>query len=47
MILDGPFSGMHITGVIIRDTFADGINFHMGISNSVVEQSALRNLGTK
>jgi hypothetical protein len=45
MWLDGPFSGFHVTGTVIRNTYADGINFHKGISNSVVEQSILRNLG--
>jgi len=45
MWLDGPFDGLHITGLVIRDTYADGINFHLGITNSMVEQTALRNLG--
>jgi len=43
--LDGPFDNLLITGVFIRDTTADGINFHMGITNSVVEQSIVRNSG--
>jgi len=38
------FSGLHITGCIIRNTYADGINLHMGISNVVIEQSILRNV---
>eukprot|EP01120_Amphizonella_sp_Union-15-10_P005246 TRINITY_DN15991_c0_g1_i1.p1 TRINITY_DN15991_c0_g1~~TRINITY_DN15991_c0_g1_i1.p1 ORF type:complete len:511 (-),score=84.29 TRINITY_DN15991_c0_g1_i1:58-1590(-) len=45
MWLDGPFSGLQIVGVTIRNTYADGINFHKGITNSVVENSILRNLG--
>jgi len=45
MWLDGPFSGLHIAGVTIRDTYADGINLHQGISNVVIEQSILRTLG--
>jgi len=45
MWLDGPFDSLHVSGVIIRNTFADGINFHKGITNSWVEQSILRNLG--
>jgi len=45
MWLDGPFDSLHITGVTIRNTFADGINFHKGVTNSMVEQSILRNLG--
>jgi len=45
MWFDGPFSDVHITGVIIRDTYADGINLHLGISNVVIEQCILRNVG--
>jgi len=44
MWLDGPFSGLHITGTTIRNTYADGINLHQGISNVVVEQTILRNV---
>jgi hypothetical protein len=43
--LDGPFDGLLITGSFIHDTTADGINFHMGITNSVVEQTICRNTG--
>jgi len=45
MWLDGPFNGLHITGNIIRNTYADGINLHQGISNVVIEQTILRNVG--
>jgi hypothetical protein len=45
MWLDGPFDSLHITGVVIRNTFADGINFHQGVTNSWVEQSIIRNTG--
>jgi len=45
MWLDGPFNGLHVTGTTIRNTYADGINLHMGISNVVVEQTILRNVG--
>jgi len=45
MWLDGPFDSLHVTGVIIRNTFADGINFHKGVTNSIVEQSIIRNVG--
>jgi len=45
MWLDGPFSGLHILGCIIRNTYAAGINLHMGISNVVIEQTILRNVG--
>jgi hypothetical protein len=37
MWLDGPFDNFLITGVWIHDTTADGVNFHRGITNSVVE----------
>jgi len=45
MWLDGPFDSLHITGMTIRNTFADGINFHQGVTNSMVEQSTIRNVG--
>jgi len=45
MWLDGPFNGLHIMGTTIRNTYADGINLHLGIGNVVIEQSILRNLG--
>lgn len=45
MWLDGPFDAFHVTGTTIRNTYADGINFHVGVTNSVIEQSILRNLG--
>lgn len=43
--LDGPFDSLLLSGLVIRDTMADGVNFHRGISNSVVEHTALRNTG--
>jgi len=45
MWLNGPFTGLHISGVTIRNTFADGINFNIGVTNSMVEQSVIRNVG--
>jgi len=45
MWLDGPFDSLLITGVTIRNTFADGINFHMGVTNSQVQQTIVRNSG--
>ncbi len=45
MWFDGPFSGLTITGVRIRDTTADGINLHKGITNTTVQQSMIRNVG--
>jgi hypothetical protein len=43
--LDGPMDNLLLSGLIIRDTTADGVNFHVGVTNSVVEHSTLRNLG--
>jgi len=43
MWLDGPFTQLTITGCTIRNTLADGINFHQGISKSVVQQTIVRN----
>jgi len=45
MWLDGPFDSLLVTGVTVRNTFADGINIHKGITNTVIEQSILRNIG--
>jgi len=45
MWLDGPFDSYHVTGVTIRNQWADGVNFHRGVTNSIVEQSILRNTG--
>eukprot|EP00026_Physarum_polycephalum_P009660 Phypoly_transcript_09791.p1 GENE.Phypoly_transcript_09791~~Phypoly_transcript_09791.p1 ORF type:complete len:411 (+),score=66.79 Phypoly_transcript_09791:70-1302(+) len=45
MWLDGPFTHLLVTGVTIRNTFADGINFHMGVTNSQVQQTVIRNAG--
>lgn len=42
---DGPLSGLVIIGARIRDTTADGVNFHRGITNSVVAHSTVRNTG--
>ena len=35
------------TGLTIRNTFADGINFYSGAANSVVSNSVFRNTGIK
>jgi hypothetical protein len=45
MWLDGPFDHLLITGCTIRNTWADGINFHISVTNSVVEQTVVRNTG--
>lgn len=43
--LDGPFSGLTITGCRFRNLTADGLNLHQGISNVIVEQTHVRNTG--
>jgi len=45
MWLDGPFSNLLIVGNTIRDVTADGINLHDGITNTIVEQTQVRNTG--
>lgn len=40
-----PASGLLVHGARVRDTFADGINFANGTSNSTIEQSTARNTG--
>jgi len=45
MWLDGPFNSLLVSGCVIRNTFADGINLHKGISNAIVEQTNVRNTG--
>ena len=43
--MDGPMTNLVFSGMRIRDTTADGINFHDGVTNSKVTNSDLRNLG--
>ncbi|HVV25189.1 MAG TPA: discoidin domain-containing protein [Pseudonocardiaceae bacterium] len=43
--MDGPMNGLTFSGVRIRDTTADGINFHGGVTNSTVTNSEIRNTG--
>jgi hypothetical protein len=45
MWLDGPMSNLRIRNNIIVDQIADGINFHTGITNSVVANNFIRNTG--
>lgn len=40
-----PGTGLEVTGLRVRDVFADGIHFHGGTSGSWVEQSVVRNTG--
>jgi hypothetical protein len=43
--LDGPMTNLKITNTMIVDQLADGINFHSGVTNSVVSNCFLRNTG--
>ncbi|MER5637238.1 glycosyl hydrolase family 28-related protein [Kitasatospora sp. NPDC002227] len=43
--LDGPMTGLRITGNRIADQIADGINFHGGLTDSVISGNFVRNTG--
>src|SRR6185437_807663 len=43
--MDGAFDHLTFSGMRIRDTTADGINFHGGVTNSSVTNSDIRNTG--
>ena len=43
--MDGPMDHLTFSGMRIRDTTADGINFHGAVTNSTVTNSDLRNTG--
>ena len=43
--MDGPMDHLTFSGMRIRDTTADGINFHGGVTNSTVTNSDIRNTG--
>ncbi len=43
--MDGPMNALTFSGMRIRDTTADGINFHGGVTNSTVTDSNIRNTG--
>ena len=43
--MDGPMDKLTFSGMRIRDTTADGINFHGGVTNSTVTDSDIRNTG--
>ncbi|SEF25995.1 Pectate lyase superfamily protein [Amycolatopsis pretoriensis] len=42
---DGPMSGTRITNNVIVDQIADGLNFHTGVTDSVVANNFVRNTG--
>ncbi|MDH6213466.1 choice-of-anchor D domain-containing protein [Streptomyces pseudovenezuelae] len=43
--MDGPMDGLTFTGMRIRNTTADGVNFHGAVTNSKVTNSDIRNTG--
>ena len=43
--MDGPMTALTFSGMRIRDTTADGVNFHGGVTNSTVTNSDIRNTG--
>ena len=45
MWLDGPMSNLIVRNNIIVDEIADGINFHTGVTDSVVANTFVRNTG--
>jgi hypothetical protein len=45
MWFDGPMTNLTITNNIVVDQMADGINFHTGVTNSVVRNNFFRNTG--
>jgi Pectate lyase superfamily protein len=42
---DGPMTNVRITDNIIVDQIADALNFHIGVTNSVVRNNVTRNTG--
>jgi hypothetical protein len=45
MWFDGPMTNLKITNNVIVDQIADGLNFHTGVTNSVVSNNFIRNSG--
>ncbi|MCK2220133.1 right-handed parallel beta-helix repeat-containing protein [Actinomadura sp. ATCC 31491] len=45
MWFDGPITNLRITGNMIVDQIADAVNFHTGVTNSVVAGNFVRNTG--
>lgn len=42
---DGPMSNTVVRNTVIVDQIADGLNFHTGVTDSIVEQNFIRNTG--
>jgi hypothetical protein len=45
MWFDGPMDHLRITNNVIADQIADGVNFHTGVTDSVVSNNFVRNSG--
>jgi hypothetical protein len=45
MWMDGPMKNLRISDNVIADQIADGINFHTGVTDSVVSNNFIRNTG--
>ncbi len=45
MWFDGPMTDLKVTNNIIVDQIADGLNFHTGVTNSLVRNNFVRNTG--
>ncbi|HEY3717838.1 MAG TPA: glycosyl hydrolase family 28-related protein [Jatrophihabitantaceae bacterium] len=45
MWFDGPMTNLRVTNNVITDQIADGLNFHIGVTNSVVSNNFIRNTG--
>ena len=43
--MDGPMTSLTFSGMRVRDTTADGINLHGGVTSSTVTNSDIRNTG--
>ena len=42
---DGPMSNIKVTNNVIADQIADGLNFHVGVTDSLVKNNFVRNTG--
>jgi hypothetical protein len=42
---DGPMSNVKVTNNVIADQIADGLNFHIGVTDSLVRNNFVRNTG--
>ena len=42
---DGPMTNTKVTNTVIADQIADGLNFHVGVTNSVASNNVVRNTG--